>query len=246
MGAVTNNWASSPTAYPFFIVKVRLERTRLRGCSTSVSSPLVSVVSGTRCCWCDTDGPWLSLPNTSSSSDNKITHGETKELRNHTDQFRSTNCSLMDSGADYSPPLPQSDKETVADVLLPEWGKTKDRRITDLMQEKIRHKHGATRSNNRIILIWNKVCPHRTPCPTAVDSYFGSGWPQQDNAGPPASGTSLLVTTSRLLRTTLLLSKPVDTSPAPSPPVSCSVPTTQTQLCMNVGNTTRKIRRDQY
>ena len=27
------------------------------GCSTSVSSPLVSVVSGTRCCCCGTDGP---------------------------------------------------------------------------------------------------------------------------------------------------------------------------------------------
>ena len=42
---------------PFFILKVRLERNRLRGCSISVSSPLVSVVSGRRCCCCDTDGP---------------------------------------------------------------------------------------------------------------------------------------------------------------------------------------------
>ena len=129
VGPVTKNWASSPTAYPFFILKVRLERTRLRGWSTSVSSPLVSVVSGTRCSWSDMDGPWLSLPNISSSSDNKKTHGQTKELRSHTEQFRITYWSLMDLGADFSPLPPESNKEALADVLWTEWGKTKDLRV---------------------------------------------------------------------------------------------------------------------
>ena len=45
--------------------------------------------------------------------------------------------------------------------------------------------------------------------------------------GPPVSGTSLLVATAPLLRITLSLSTPMDTSSAPSPPVSSSVPTTQ-------------------
>ena len=48
--------------------------------------------------------------------------------------------------------------------------------------------------------------------------------------GPLASGTSRLVTTARLLRTTLSLSTPVDTSPAPSPPVFSSVPTMQNTI----------------
>ena len=86
----------------------------------SVSSPLVSVVSSTRCCCCRIEGPWLSLSYTSSSSDNKITDGENTELRSHTEQFRSTNWSIMDAGADSSPPLPRSDRETPADALWPE------------------------------------------------------------------------------------------------------------------------------
>ena len=45
--------------------------------------------------------------------------------------------------------------------------------------------------------------------------------------GHPASGTSRLVTTARLLCTTLSLSVPVDFCPVPSPPVSCSKPITQ-------------------
>ena len=68
----------------------------------------------------DVDGPWFSLSSTSSSSDNKVTHGETKELRSHTVQLWSTNWSLRDPGADFFPPPPQSDKETPADVLWPE------------------------------------------------------------------------------------------------------------------------------
>ena len=90
-------------------------------------------------------GPWLSLSNTSSSSDNKITDGETTELRSHTEQFRSTKWSIMDPGADSSPPPPQSDRGTPADVLWSESKKTKyeDLRCTDLEQESMVYKHGA-------------------------------------------------------------------------------------------------------
>ena len=56
--------------------------------------------------------------------------------------------------------------------------------------------------------------------------------------GPPASATSRLVTTARPLRNTLSLSTPVDTSRAPSPPVSPSVPIMQ--------NTTTKTRWKHY
>ena len=86
----------------------------------SVSSSLVSVVSSTRCCCCGIEGRWLSFSNTSSSSDNKITNGETTESRSHTEQFRNTNWSLMDPGADSSPPPPRSDRETPADAPWPE------------------------------------------------------------------------------------------------------------------------------
>ena len=140
---MTNNWASSPTAYPFFILKVRLKGTHLRCWSTSVSSLLVSLVSGTRSWWYDTDGPCVGLSNTSSSSDKKITQGETQELRSHTEQFRTTNLSLTDPGAEFFAPLPQSDRETPADVLWTEWGKTKYLRRTDLKQGKMSQKQGA-------------------------------------------------------------------------------------------------------
>ena len=89
------------------------------------------------------DGPWLSLSNTSSSSDNKIAHGENTELRSHTEQFRSTNWSSRDPRADSSTPPPQSDRETPADVLWPQSRKTKDLRSTNLKQENMSHKHGA-------------------------------------------------------------------------------------------------------
>ena len=107
----------------------------------SVSSPLVSVVStmGGHA----VDGPWLSLSNTSSSSDNKITHGETTKLRSHTEQFRSTSWSSRDPGADCSPPPPQGDTETPPDVLWPESWKTRDLQSTDLKQENMNYKHGA-------------------------------------------------------------------------------------------------------
>ena len=49
----------------------------------------------------DVDGPWFNLPDTSSSFDNKITHGESEELRSHTEQFRSTNWSSMDPVVDF-------------------------------------------------------------------------------------------------------------------------------------------------
>ena len=89
------------------------------------------------------EGPWLSLSNTSSSSDNKITYGETTELRSHTEQFRSINGSLMNPGADSSPLPLQSDRETPTDVLWPETRKTKYLRSTDLKQENMSYKHGA-------------------------------------------------------------------------------------------------------
>ena len=91
----------------------------------------------------DLDGPWLSLSSTSSSCDNKITHGETNELRSHTEQFRSTNWSSKDPRSDSSPPPPQSDKETPADVLWLELKMTKDLGSTDLKQENMSNKHGA-------------------------------------------------------------------------------------------------------
>ena len=118
VGPVIKNRASSSVAYIFFIFKVRFERTLRRDWLVSVSSPLVSVVSimGGR----DVDGPWLSLSNTSSSCDDKRTHGETKELRSHTEQFCSTKWSLMNPGAHFSPSPPESGKKTLADVLWPE------------------------------------------------------------------------------------------------------------------------------
>ena len=88
-------------------------------------------------------GPWLSLSNTSSSSANKTTDGETAELQSQTEQFRSTNWSSKDPGAVSSPPHPQSDKETPADALWPESSKTKDLQCTDLKQENMDYKHGA-------------------------------------------------------------------------------------------------------
>ena len=89
-----------------------------------------------------------------------------------------------------------------------------------------------TRSNTRGPLIGNKLHPHQTPSPTVGDSDSRLSRPQEDNAGPPTSGTSRLVTTARLLRTTLSLSTPLGTSPVPSP-VSSSVPTIQNAI-MNI------------
>ena len=69
--------------------------------------------------------------------------GETTELRSHTEQFRSTNWSLMVPGADSSPPPPRSDIETPADALWPKSLKMKDFHCTDLKQENMDYKHGA-------------------------------------------------------------------------------------------------------
>ena len=65
-----------------------------------------------------------------------MTHGETNELWSHTEQFRSTNWSSKDPGVGSSPPQPQSDRETLADVPWPERKKMKDLRSSDLKQEK--------------------------------------------------------------------------------------------------------------
>ena len=124
------------------ILKVRFERTLRRSYLVSVSSPLVSVVSVARCYCCDTEGPWFSLSNTSSSSANKITDGETTELRSYTEHFRSTNWSLMDPGADSSPPPPRSGKQTPVDALWPESLKMKDFQCIDLKQDNMDYKHG--------------------------------------------------------------------------------------------------------
>ena len=91
------------------------------------------------------EGPWLSLSNISSSSANKTTDGESTELRSYTDQFRSTNWSLKDPGADFPPPTPRSDRETPTDARLPESPKTKDPQSTDLKQENMDYKHGANK-----------------------------------------------------------------------------------------------------
>ena len=90
------------------------------------------------------EGPWLSLSYTSSSSANKTTGGETTEIRSHTEHFRSTNSSLMDPGADFSPPPPRNGRETPADALWLESSKTKDLQCTDLKQENMDYKHGAS------------------------------------------------------------------------------------------------------
>ena len=87
--------------------------------------------------------PWFSLSNTSSSSANKITDGQTTELRSHTEQIRSTNWSIMDPGADSSHPPPRSDRETPSDALCPESLKMKYFHCTDLKQENMDYKHGA-------------------------------------------------------------------------------------------------------
>ena len=109
----------------------------------SVSSPLVSVVSGTRCCCCDTEAPWSNLSITSSSSANKTTDGETTEIRSHTEQFRSTNWSSRDPGADSPPPPLRNGREIPTDALWPESPTMKDLQSTDLKQENMDYKHGT-------------------------------------------------------------------------------------------------------
>ena len=87
---MTENKASSPTTFPLFLLKEPLERTRLRGCSAALFSPLASVVSGTRYCCCSTESPCVNLSNTSSSFEVLTTQKKrwTHELRSHTEEFR--------------------------------------------------------------------------------------------------------------------------------------------------------------
>ena len=40
-----------------------------------------------------------------------------------------------------------------------------------------------TRNNTKILLIQNKVYPHRMPSPVTRDSFSGLSWRQEDNAG---------------------------------------------------------------
>ena len=71
------------------------------------------------------------------------TNHETTELRSHTEQFRSTNWSSTDPGADSSPPQLLNGRETPADALSLESLMMKDFQSTDLKQENMNCKHGA-------------------------------------------------------------------------------------------------------
>ena len=73
----------------------------------------------------------------------QITNHETTELRSHTEQFRSTNWSSADPGADSSPLQLRNGKETPADALSPESLTMKDLHCTDLKEENMDYKHGT-------------------------------------------------------------------------------------------------------
>ena len=73
----------------------------------------------------------------------QITNHETTELRSHTEQFRSTNWSSADPGADSSPSQLRNGRETPADALSPESLTMKDLQSSDLKQENMDYKHGA-------------------------------------------------------------------------------------------------------
>ena len=75
----------------------------------------------------------------------QITNNETTELGSHTEQFRSTNWSSMDPGADFSPPPLRNGRETPTDALWPESPTMKDLQSTDLKQENMDYKHGTKR-----------------------------------------------------------------------------------------------------
>ena len=73
----------------------------------------------------------------------QITDGETTELRSHTEQFRSTNWSSMDPGADFFPPPLRNGRETPTYALWLESPTMKDLQSTDLKQENMDYKHGT-------------------------------------------------------------------------------------------------------
>ena len=100
-------------------------------CQSHVAVAVIQKAPGSTC-----PTPHQALPT-------KTTAGETTELRSHTEQFRSTNWSLIDPGADSSPRPPRRDRETPADALRPESLKMKDFHGTDLKQENMDYKHGA-------------------------------------------------------------------------------------------------------
>ena len=75
----------------------------------------------------------------------QITDGETTQLRSHTEQFRSTNWSSMDPGANFSPPPLRNGRETPTDALWPESPTMKDLQSTDLKQENMDYKHGTNK-----------------------------------------------------------------------------------------------------
>ena len=83
----------------------------------------------------------------------QIANHETTELRSHTEQFRSTNWSSTDPGADSSPLQLQNGRETPADALSPESLTMKDLQSTDLKQENMDLNMEQTRSKTRRLLI---------------------------------------------------------------------------------------------
>ena len=102
-------------------------------------------------------------------------------------------------------------------------------------------------SNTRTILIWNQLDPHRMPSPITVNSCSGLSRPQVDNAGPPGEWCQSSSNNSP---------PPARHAPALYASGHFSRPhflpsllqclQYRTQLKMNVGNTTRINRRDQY
>ena len=73
----------------------------------------------------------------------QITNHETTELRSHKEQFRSTNWSSTNPGADSVPLQLRNGRETPADALSPESLTMKDLQSTDLKQENMDYKQEA-------------------------------------------------------------------------------------------------------
>ena len=194
----------------------------------SVSSRLVLFVSAASNR--DTYGPWVSLPSTSSSSDNtkymmnpriKESYGTILEiLTGHEWTQYLTSPFLHYGTTQRHQPMPcglNQSRRGISSVL--------NQNRNYLSQD-----HGVNEGNNRMVLILNKINPHRMLSPATLNFCPGLNWPHKDNTGTPVSNTSRLVTTARLLRPRVSLSTPLDTSPAASTLASSSVPMTQNTI----------------
>ena len=82
------------------------------------------------------DAPCVTLFKPSSGSDIKDHMMNPKKYGVIWNSSGDTNWSLVDPGADFSPPPTQNDKETRVDALSAEQQLTRDLRRTDLKQEK--------------------------------------------------------------------------------------------------------------